>query len=153
MIRRPPRSTLFPYTTLFRSVSLGDGRADERGRGDRYALGHRGGARSVRNAPVGYRGRERSLTRRRADYIKSRSQRLRCPPRGARIQPSIPHARPARAKRKITIEVTSRRWKPCWPKLIHWAARAKFTHMKSPTNAVRPVKSPSTSPRPTAASP
>src|SRR2546421_6722576 len=24
MIRRPPRSTLFPYTTLFRSVSLGD---------------------------------------------------------------------------------------------------------------------------------
>src|SRR3712207_7391631 len=24
MIRRPPRSTLFPYTTLFRSVMLGD---------------------------------------------------------------------------------------------------------------------------------
>src|SRR5258706_8477534 len=24
MIRRPPRSTLFPYTTLFRSVSAGD---------------------------------------------------------------------------------------------------------------------------------
>src|SRR3712207_6954249 len=24
MIRRPPRSTLFPYTTLFRSVSLGN---------------------------------------------------------------------------------------------------------------------------------
>src|SRR3989449_3188780 len=23
MIRRPPRSTLFPYTTLFRSISLG----------------------------------------------------------------------------------------------------------------------------------
>src|SRR3989449_1498185 len=28
MIRRPPRSTLFPYTTLFRSHSLGVGRAD-----------------------------------------------------------------------------------------------------------------------------
>src|SRR2546427_6216658 len=31
MIRRPPRSTLFPYTTLFRSVVLlvpGDGQAD-----------------------------------------------------------------------------------------------------------------------------
>src|SRR2546430_16437302 len=27
MIRRPPRSTLFPYTTLFRSIGLG-GRAD-----------------------------------------------------------------------------------------------------------------------------
>src|SRR3712207_6965652 len=25
MIRRPPRSTLFPYTTLFRSVPLGEG--------------------------------------------------------------------------------------------------------------------------------
>src|SRR3712207_7674036 len=24
MIRRPPRSTLFPYTTLFRSVAAGD---------------------------------------------------------------------------------------------------------------------------------
>src|SRR5438552_10440100 len=33
MIRRPPRSTLFPYTTLFRSDRghrLGPGRADER---------------------------------------------------------------------------------------------------------------------------
>src|SRR2546430_12936952 len=29
MIRRPPRSTLFPYTTLFRSVS-GDRRIDQR---------------------------------------------------------------------------------------------------------------------------
>src|SRR2546429_6877989 len=27
MIRRPPRSTLFPYTTLFRSVGLGAGDA------------------------------------------------------------------------------------------------------------------------------
>src|SRR2546430_12013935 len=26
MIRRPPRSTLFPYTTLFRSVAVGLGR-------------------------------------------------------------------------------------------------------------------------------
>src|SRR2546429_7341178 len=25
MIRRPPRSTLFPYTTLFRSAQAGDG--------------------------------------------------------------------------------------------------------------------------------
>src|SRR5258707_9445906 len=27
MIRRPPRSTLFPYTTLFRSAGAGAGRA------------------------------------------------------------------------------------------------------------------------------
>src|SRR2546430_5970709 len=32
MIRRPPRSTLFPYTTLFRSAARGD-RADLGGRG------------------------------------------------------------------------------------------------------------------------
>src|SRR5438445_6231474 len=34
MIRRPPRSTLFPYTTLFRSVELAtpDGTNDFRGR-------------------------------------------------------------------------------------------------------------------------
>src|SRR3712207_8576682 len=29
MIRRPPRSTLFPYTTLFRSRSAGHHRAEE----------------------------------------------------------------------------------------------------------------------------
>src|SRR2546430_4137762 len=28
MIRRPPRSTLFPYTTLFRSMGENDGGAD-----------------------------------------------------------------------------------------------------------------------------
>src|SRR3712207_7203243 len=32
MIRRPPRSTLFPYTTLFRSGALGGDRVDGRGR-------------------------------------------------------------------------------------------------------------------------
>src|SRR6266511_5839444 len=36
MIRRPPRSTLFPYTTLFRSPELGD-------RPLRSELGHRAG--------------------------------------------------------------------------------------------------------------
>src|SRR5256885_12582618 len=40
MIRRPPRSTLFPYTTLFRSLDAAD--ADLRGLGARLA--HRQGA-------------------------------------------------------------------------------------------------------------
>src|SRR3712207_9118536 len=31
MIRRPPRSTLFPYTTLFRSLTACDFRRSERG--------------------------------------------------------------------------------------------------------------------------
>src|SRR3712207_8665094 len=29
MIRRPPRSTLFPYTTLFRSVRIEPGKVDQ----------------------------------------------------------------------------------------------------------------------------
>src|SRR5258708_15642968 len=56
MIRRPPRSTLFPYTTLFRSwAGAGGGSADQllrfagaRGRGPRHEQGllklHRGDA-------------------------------------------------------------------------------------------------------------
>src|SRR5256885_8507862 len=38
MIRRPPRSTLFPYTTLFRSVDLG--RVDPGALGGRPRLQH-----------------------------------------------------------------------------------------------------------------
>src|SRR3712207_8721203 len=40
MIRRPPRSTLFPYTTLFRSVV--DRRAGQEGRHQRLGLDDRG---------------------------------------------------------------------------------------------------------------
>src|SRR3712207_7529121 len=43
MIRRPPRSTLFPYTTLFRS-QLADSA------GDRCGRGHPRAARAVRHA-------------------------------------------------------------------------------------------------------
>src|SRR3712207_8873843 len=39
MIRRPPRSTLFPYTTLFRSLEAAGARPDER-RGDLAADQH-----------------------------------------------------------------------------------------------------------------
>src|SRR5256885_10171283 len=54
MIRRPPRSTLFPYTTLFRSRRRGRagglGGAVERGAGGRRAVrrGRAGGAARVR---------------------------------------------------------------------------------------------------------
>src|SRR2546422_1534458 len=34
MIRRPPRSTLFPYTTLFRSLGLGHGRRGEKSKSE-----------------------------------------------------------------------------------------------------------------------
>src|SRR5687767_16036765 len=40
MIRRPPRSTLFPYTTLFRSQDEGEDEAGQRERGvDRLVAG------------------------------------------------------------------------------------------------------------------
>src|SRR5437899_5241129 len=51
MIRRPPRSTLFPYTTLFRSMD-GNGRWA----GERHLprpLGHRAGMKAVREALEG----------------------------------------------------------------------------------------------------
>src|SRR5436309_5235886 len=59
MIRRPPRSTLFPYTTLFRSDS---------GTGDRQ---HRGGSprRDRQGSPCGYR--------RRPHHAKQRNRQLR----------------------------------------------------------------------------
>src|SRR6266481_8135551 len=55
MIRRPPRSTLFPYTTLFRSrrrdrFDVGPDLAAEPGRDHRLAGRHRTDARG------GYRG-------------------------------------------------------------------------------------------------
>src|SRR3712207_8671739 len=47
MIRRPPRSTLFPYTTLFRSNDDSGARAYCRGcRGRRVTAGQAGGVRS-----------------------------------------------------------------------------------------------------------
>src|SRR5258708_31493942 len=54
MIRRPPRSTLFPYTTLFRSPFPGC-----------RARGHRGGGRSVHRARPGERVGDRAGLRRR----------------------------------------------------------------------------------------
>src|SRR2546426_9392683 len=59
MIRRPPRSTLFPYTTLFRSVILADEvhRARRSGLRPAFTAGRRntGGWRRRRSRP-GSRG-------------------------------------------------------------------------------------------------
>src|SRR5260370_19704606 len=50
MIRRPPRSTLFPYTTLFRSHRLRAGqRRGPEGRGDHPGHLSRGGAGQMRS--------------------------------------------------------------------------------------------------------
>src|SRR2546428_11897124 len=59
MIRRPPRSTLFPYTTLFRSLSgvLRHARAARGGGGDDR------GARARDDLPPPHRDRDRKSTR------------------------------------------------------------------------------------------
>src|SRR5260221_9593460 len=60
MIRRPPRSTLFPYTTLFRSE------------GHRRSLEHDGGNRPMREDRLAYRAT--SLTA--AERLDRKSTRL-----------------------------------------------------------------------------
>src|SRR3989441_4187073 len=50
MIRRPPRSTLFPYTTLFRSPQSARGRQAELGGGPRRARRAAAGIRDGRGA-------------------------------------------------------------------------------------------------------
>src|SRR5256886_17602294 len=52
MIRRPPRSTLFPYTTLFRS-DKSRGSCGERSASDRLARGREPSAAAVRNGSAG----------------------------------------------------------------------------------------------------
>src|SRR5256885_7180598 len=59
MIRRPPRSTLFPYTTLFRSRSRAPPRLPQR---DRGALGRRGLV--AHGVPRGRGARQRQCDRR-----------------------------------------------------------------------------------------
>src|SRR2546422_8618412 len=65
MIRRPPRSTLFPYTTLFRSVLAWrrNHRSDRRGAGVRVRtrVPRRGIARGCESG-VPHRTRERCLS-------------------------------------------------------------------------------------------
>src|SRR5690349_25039024 len=66
MIRRPPRSTLFPYTTLFRS--------GRRGRGSRRGRPRRrrpGGSRAGRRpGPPGGRGEDRKSTRLNSSHVE-----------------------------------------------------------------------------------
>src|SRR3712207_7040159 len=64
MIRRPPRSTLFPYTTLFRSLE-GEGRvlADRVERGEEDAEAHAAGQGHGAHLVGTCRGREDSVTR------------------------------------------------------------------------------------------
>src|SRR3712207_8705131 len=66
MIRRPPRSTLFPYTTLFRSAARRErGAAQAHGRGGRgplRAAGARARAHRARRAALRARARSEEHT-------------------------------------------------------------------------------------------
>src|SRR3712207_8356309 len=88
MIRRPPRSTLFPYTTLFRSFRL-----DLRPVGPRLA------------------SRERRLVR--PDHSPTRSCRPALPPEAAqRAWPAAWAFQPARSE-EHTSELQSRQYLVC----------------------------------------
>src|SRR2546430_4835924 len=66
MIRRPPRSTLFPYTTLFRSL-LADARPAEQTQGSRLLL-------SQSRAAGSFSGNKRRHDRRRSEEHTSELQ-------------------------------------------------------------------------------
>src|SRR3989442_2322771 len=69
MIRRPPRSTLFPYTTLFRSpVRLVSVRASLHQGGPRGGGG--GGARARRGASQRPGGGDRKSTRLNSSHVR-----------------------------------------------------------------------------------
>src|SRR3712207_6888635 len=81
MIRRPPRSTLFPYTTLFRSAhALGEGAEDEYGRADDEQEehqdhgGHRVGVRQELHALLdpGDRGDDETRSEEHTSELQSR---------------------------------------------------------------------------------
>src|SRR2546429_5692335 len=78
MIRRPPRSTLFPYTTLFRSVSTWDGAPKWRGVGQNETAS----PSLLNNRPADYIARVPLMTRSHApdgtlgDFTDRKSTRL-----------------------------------------------------------------------------
>src|SRR3712207_7324104 len=81
MIRRPPRSTLFPYTTLFRSAGTDEGarsRRDQRGVPQRVLGGRRrwraGADRPRRRGVPEPRGRPRARDGQRSEEHTSELQ-------------------------------------------------------------------------------
>src|SRR5207302_7710959 len=79
MIRRPPRSTLFPYTTLFRSVRAGKLEAAERVE----PLGD----------PVVRRASDRKSTRLNSSHVKTAYAVLRSKKKNGRVPDGAYHGR------------------------------------------------------------
>src|SRR3712207_7193061 len=72
MIRRPPRSTLFPYTTLFRSGGEGGGDRAGRVRDVHAEAALRAPGLGHAHAPVALRGRHQRVLRRGRDRKSTR---------------------------------------------------------------------------------
>src|SRR3989442_10790486 len=71
MIRRPPRSTLFPYTTLFRSSRRGVAGATDSprcGRETRWRLSGKG--RHGKGPPPGFSSTDRKSTRLNSSHVR-----------------------------------------------------------------------------------
>src|SRR2546422_10303485 len=75
MIRRPPRSTLFPYTTLFRSRTSDEARYDNSGGSLARALRSQHYYRA-RQAGLGDRGSPLGMPPRRWDLVRSEERRV-----------------------------------------------------------------------------
>src|SRR2546422_1453175 len=73
MIRRPPRSTLFPYTTLFRSRAIFDG-LEFAGRSDTWRTHHIATIRKVRNRLANISTRAKGLVTDRSEEHTSELQ-------------------------------------------------------------------------------
>src|SRR5256885_6565931 len=88
MIRRPPRSTLFPYTTLFRSDAVPESRDPDRGDASERLRGARGAGVDRSENPLqqhagvegrafaGMRGRAMRDLRDRLRHLDRKSTRL-----------------------------------------------------------------------------
>src|SRR3712207_8877550 len=105
MIRRPPRSTLFPYTTLFRSPEQGAADTVDSGCGDRADDAH-----GPRVGPVPVEAPESGATRRVADEA-SRCSRGTAVGQGLRLVQAEPTA-PSRSE-EHTSELQSRQYLVC----------------------------------------
>src|SRR5690606_38522641 len=110
LIRRPPRSTLFPYTTLFRSIHrtrrhrrLAGRSRPARQRGRRPARRHRGQRPPVQPA-------RREI--RRARSAPAQRRRTQSPPHGRRAHPRLPHQPARRGRRGLRgVVPAAQRWR------------------------------------------
>src|SRR3712207_7898736 len=76
MIRRPPRSTLFPYTTLFRSRSADEDQGHEKRRGGEDSSGEVGSAEPDRYSCGRHEYRTQSLAEAQDGAVDRKSTRL-----------------------------------------------------------------------------